>query len=181
LNTIYEIVSADVTEIRQNIYCAKSTTDSPVIKYPTLVDGYGNPILDEDNKEQDDLTAFDNALPTGWSETPVSISPATPYVFMSTRKRVDGLWERFSEPAQFGRWAYDSLMEIRYTVTSTSTAPSVNSTSDSPGTIWSTNPPTSFTGYMWAIFGTSVNGVINADESGIRWKGPSLMAIVNGI
>jgi hypothetical protein len=33
---------------------------------------------------------------------------------MSVRKRVDGLWEKYSEPALFGNWAYDSVLEMRY-------------------------------------------------------------------
>jgi hypothetical protein len=54
--------------------------------------------LDEDGNEQEDLTAFDDTLPAGWSETPISVSSTTPNVYMSIRKRVNGLWERFSDP-----------------------------------------------------------------------------------
>lgn len=178
LNKIYEIVATDTAQIIQNIYIARSTGTAPIITYPTLVDGKGDPILDEEGQEQEDLTAFDDKLPEGWLETPVSISPATPYVFMSTRKRVEGLWQRFSEPAQFGRWAFDSQVEIRYAVTSNSTPPALNATSDDPGDNWEQNTPSNFTGWLWMITATSVNGVLNKDDNDVRWRGPNLLSII---
>lgn len=177
LNEIYEIVATDIAEKIQNIYIARSTGVAPVITYPILKDGYGDPILDSEGNTQEDLTAFDNKLPEGWSETPVSISPATPYVFISTRKRVEGLWKRYSEPAQYGRWAFDSQLELRYAITS-GDKPAVNATSDDPGSQWSSDTPDSFTGKMWMITATSVNRVLNSDENNVRWHGPHLMSII---
>lgn len=177
LNEIYEIVATDIAEKIQNIYTARSTGVAPVITYPILKDGYGDPILDSEGNTQEDLTAFDNKLPEGWSETPVSIGPATPYVFISTRKRVEGLWKRYSEPAQYGRWAFDSQLELRYTITS-GDKPAVNTTSDDPGSQWSSDTPDNFTGKMWMITATSVNGVLNSDENNVRWHGPHLMSII---
>ena len=177
LNEIYEIVATDIAEKIQNIYIARSTGVAPVITYPILTDGYGDPILDSEGNTQEDLTAFDKKLPEGWSETPVSIGPATPYVFISTRKRVEGLWKRYSEPAQYGRWAFDSQVELRYTITS-GDKPAVNTTSDDPGSQWSSDTPDSFTGKMWMITATSVNGVLNSDENNVRWHGPHLMSII---
>lgn len=177
LNEIYEIVATDIAEKIQNIYIARSTGVAPVIAYPILTDGYGDPILDSEGNTQEDLTAFDKKLPEGWSETPVSIGPATPYVFISTRKRVEGLWKRYSEPAQYGRWAFDSQLELRYTITS-GDKPAVNTTSDDPGSQWSSDTPDSFTGKMWMITATSVNGVLNSDENSVRWYGPHLMSII---
>lgn len=177
LNEIYEIVATDIAEKIQNIYIARSTGVAPVITYPILTDGYGDPILDSEGNTQEDLTAFDKKLPEGWSETPVSIGPATPYVFISTRKRVEGLWKRYSEPAQYGRWAFDSQLELRYTITS-GDKPAVNTTSDDPGSQWSSDTPDSFTGKMWMITATSVNGVLNSDENNVRWHGPHLMSII---
>lgn len=177
LNEIYEIVATDIAEKIQNIYIARSTGVAPVITYPILTDGYGDPILDSEGNTQEDLTAFDKKLPEGWSETPVSIGPATPYVFISTRKRVEGLWKRYSEPAQYSRWAFDSQLELRYTITS-GDKPAVNTTSDDPGSQWSSDTPDSFTGKMWMITATSVNGVLNSDENNVRWHGPHLMSII---
>ena len=177
-NVVYEIVYADIVERVQNIYIATSTGSAPEIKYPILKDGYGEPILDDNGKEQEDLTAFDDSLPEGWSEVPVSITPSQPYTFISTRKRVKGKWEKFSDPAQFGRWAFDSQLELRYKVTEDGSVPEFVATSDDPGSEWQVQSPTEFTGKLWMITATSVNGVINADSEGIRWKGPNLMSII---
>lgn len=177
LNEVYEIVATDTAEKIQNIYIAKSTGKAPAITYRILQDGNGKPIPDEDGNTQEDLTEFDHKLPEGWSEAPVSISPGTPFVFISTRKRVEGLWTRYSEPAQYGRWAFDSQLQLRYTITSGDT-PTVNTTSDDPGSQWSINTPDSFTGKMWMITATSVNGVLNSDENKVRWHGPHLISII---
>lgn len=176
-NIAYEIVATDLGEKNQTIYISRSTSVAPVISYPILKDGYGSPILDEFGHTQEDLNAYNSSLPDGWSEQPASISPSTPYVFMATRKRVGGKWGRFSEPAQYGRWAFDSLFEVRYAVTDGAT-PSVNFASENPGSNWSSTSPTSFTGKLWIITATSVNGVLNSDESGNIWKGPNLISIV---
>lgn len=161
----YEIVASDVSEKIQNIYIATSSTTQPIISYPTI-------------NEQEDLTAYDDVLPEGWSETPVSITASTPYSYISTRKRVNGKWEKFSNPAQFGRWAFDSLLELRYTVTEDNTVPELNSSENNPSEIWSSSAPTEFTGYLWMITATSVNGILNEDKNGIIWRGPNLMAII---
>lgn len=177
LNTTYEIANSYTFEVPQTIYIARSTGVAPIITYPILTDSYGEPILDSSGKEQEDLTAFDKKLPDGWSETPVSIGPATPYVFMSTRKKVNGKWQRFSEPAQYGRWAFDSQLELRYTVT-TGDIPAVNTTNTDPGSIWSTSGPTDFTGKLWMITATSVNNVLNTTDDGTIWHGPNLLSII---
>ncbi len=177
LNEVYEIVATDTAEKTQTIYIARSTGAAPVISYPILQDGYGNPILDSSGHQQENLAAFDNSLPDGWSETPVSIGPATPYVFISVRKRIEGKWQRFSEPAQYGRWAFDSQLELRYAITS-GDKPTVNSTSDDPGSIWLKDTPDNFTGKLWMITATSVNGVLNSGENNVRWHGPHLMSII---
>lgn len=173
----YEIIAVDAKET-QTIYTAKSTSIAPTITYPILKDGYGDPILDENGNTQEDLTAFDKKLPDGWLETPISIGPATPYAFMATRKRVEGLWGRYSEPAQYGRWAFDSQLELRYAITTDGSTPRLNNTSDDPGSAWSLSTPDDFTGKLWMITATSVNGVLNSDENNVRWYGPHLMSII---
>ena len=178
LNDLYEIVATDTAEKSQTIYIARSTGVAPIITYPILVDGYGNPILDENRKEQEDLTAFDKKLPEEWSATPVSIGPATPYVFMAVRTRINGLWKRYSEPAQYGRWAFDSQVELRYSITSDATPPALQATKDDPGSNWSDSTPYDFVGRLWMITATSVNGVLNSNSNNIRWQGPHLISII---
>lgn len=169
-STFYEIIAADVAEKIQTIYKAMGTTGVPDISYPKIKDEHGNEI--------DDLTVYDDQLPAGWTEEPQTISPATPYSYIAVRKRINGLWGRFSNPAQYGRWAFDSQLEIRYQVSDTK--PEVSSTFGDPGKEWLSEAPAEFTGKLWMITATSVNGVINEDpETKIKWRGPTLMAIVS--
>jgi hypothetical protein len=39
--------------------------------------------------------------------------------------------------------------------------------------------PEEFTGKLWMITATSVNGIINVGDDGIKWRGPTLMAVVS--
>ena len=172
----YEIIASDVTEKSQTIYNATSSDQTPEIKYPIKRDPHtGEELEDEQGNKIIDLTYYDNTLPEGWLETPQPISPSYPYVFISTRKRVEGKWEKFSDPAQFGRWAFDSQLELRYQVTQ-GEVPNVSNKDTNPGENWLLNAPTEFTGKLWMITATSVNGVINSDSNGIKWRGPNLLA-----
>lgn len=161
-NTFYEIVATDMADKTQTIYRATSTSEAPTIEYKTDIDG------------NIDL----ESIPEDWDEKPVSISPSTPYVFMATRKRVDGVWEKFSEPAQYGRWAFDSKLELRYQITDIDTIPTLESKADNPGDDWKTTTPSTFTGKLWMITATSVNEVLNADKDGNKWFGPHLISII---
>lgn len=174
----YEIVASDVTEKSQTIYKSSSSGQTPDIEYPIKKDPLtGEELEDEDGNKILDLTVYDKSLPNGWLETPQPISPSFPYVFMATRKRVEGKWEKFSDPAQFGRWAFDSQLEMRYQVTQNE-VPEVSNRDDNPGIEWLLNAPTEFTGKLWMITATSVNGVINSDTEGIKWRGPNLLAMI---
>ena len=174
LHTTYEIVATSLYDKIQTIYLITDTMTGVKIEYPQIQD----PKFPEDpEKKVDDLHAFDNKLPPRWSETPQSIGPAAPYAFMATRHMKDGAWEKFSLPAQYGRWAFDSELEVRYQVTP-GEKPQVAATEEKPGEKWLLNPPETFTGSLWMIQATSVNDIINVDSSGIRWKGPILMSIV---
>lgn len=161
-NTFYEIVATDMANKTQTIYRATSTSEAPTIEYKTDIDG------------NIDL----ESIPEDWDEKPVSISPSTPYVFIATRKRVDGVWEKFSEPAQYGRWAFDSKLELRYQITDVDTIPTLESKADNPGDDWKITTPSTFTGKLWMITATSVNEVLNADKDGNKWFGPHLISII---
>jgi hypothetical protein len=69
------------------------------------------------------------------------------------------------------------VLELRYRVTQ-GDVPAVDATEDNPGSEWSVEPPTEFTGYLWMITATSVNKVYNRDDVGVVWHGPNLMAII---
>ena len=175
-NTTYSIVYADVAEVTQTIYRTCTDTEVPKIDYPILTNGYGEPILDNDGNEQLNLKAFDRALPIGWEEYPQPISPSRPNAFMSIRKKVNGVWEKFSDPAQYGKWPVNSVLETRYTVSND--IPQFSPKQDSPGETWTTLPPTDFSGKLWMVTASSVAGVLNEDADGVIWKGPILIGVV---
>ena len=183
IKTFYELVASDTSDTTQTIYVALSNDTQPIIVYPKK-------IVNGEETEDDDLTAFDVYLPGSgindtdnvkWSETPQSISAQQPYLYMSTRKRIDGIWNRFSTPALLGRWAFDSKIELRYTITDinvTKDQLEFNNTSTDPGTIWLLQTPDTYTGKLWMITATSVNGVLNKDSQNVIWNGPHLLSII---
>lgn len=174
----YEIVASDVSEKDQTIYIATASTQ-PTIDYQQKRDPQtGDLIVDDQGNPVYDLTKYDYSLPTGWTEYPQPISPSYPYSFISNRKRVNGKWEKFSDPAQFGKWSFDSQLEIRYTITEDGSIPNVNKTSEDPGANWTEEVTSEFIGKLWMITATSVNNALTTDTSGNKWRGPNLMAII---
>lgn len=120
---VYEIVASDVSTIIQNIYC-RTTGVKPSIDYLQKQDQEGNLLyLDSNGAETTEVTntpaynynfyangkpanSFYN-LPPGtsdytWSLYPQDISNSFPLVFMASRLRINGIWEKFSAPAQYG-------------------------------------------------------------------------------
>ena len=57
------------------------------------------------------------------------------------------------------------------------TPPELNSEAVNPGDHWKETNNEEFTGYLWIITATSVNGVLNAKNK-IIWNGPNLMSVV---
>ena len=164
-NIIYEIVASADAEIAQTIYRAVSDNSQPVISYI-------NP-----NTGKEDPHLYDNSIPQYWSEEPVSVSAAAPNVFMSQRIKKDGEWSKFSIPAQYGRWAYDSNVVFRYQITNTDTVPALDKSSEEPGEKWVTRNTENFVGFMWMINATEINGQLQSYND-IVWNGPNLISIV---
>ena len=164
-NVTYEIVASANNEIVQTIYLAVSDNSKPEISY-----------INPDTGEED-LHKYDNVLPEFWTETPAVVSSATPNVFMSTRKRIDGEWTKFSTPAQYGRWAYDSTIVMKYFSQTSSDIPSVVKTDEDPGSHWRDSNTQEFTGFLWMITATAVDGKLQAYKN-IIWSDPVLLSIV---
>lgn len=181
IKTFYELIASDTSDTTQTIYVALDNTKSSTIVYPKK-------IVNGEETKDDDLTAFDVYLPgendtvnADWSETPQSISAQQPYLYMSTRKRIDGMWDKFSTPALLGRWAFDSKIELRYATTDinvTKDELDFNNKSTNPGTIWSPETPDAHIGKLWMITATSVNSVLNKNSDDIIWSGPHLLSII---
>ena len=160
----HEIVT--VGELTQTIYRAASMAESVTIVYPT--DNNGNEIL----------SSFDDRLPTGWYSTPQSLSATAPNVYFSTRTRKkDGTWGRFSTAIQYGRWAFDSSIAMKFKITEDITAPEFDDKAENPGEGWVDKVDFDFTGYLWMISATEVDGRLQ-QYSGVIWKGPTLLSIV---
>lgn len=164
-NITYEIVASTNAEITQTIYRAVSDNSQPEISYI-------NP-----NTGKEDLHMYDNQIPRYWSEEPVSVSASAPNVFMSTRIKKDGEWGKFSIPAQYGRWAYDSNVIFKYQVTPTNAVPELDKQSENPGDKWVDSNTDIFTGFLWMISATSVNSQLQ-EYNDVIWNGPNLMSVV---
>lgn len=163
--TVYEIVASANAEITQTIYRAVSDNSQPIISYI-------NP-----NTGKEDEHLYDNSIPQYWSEEPVSVSASAPNVFMSTRTKKDGKWGKFSTPAQYGRWAYNSDVVFKYQITSTNEIPKLSKSEEDPGDLWVDFNNKMFTGFLWMINATAVNGQLQ-EYNNVIWKGPNLMSIV---
>lgn len=163
--TIYEIVASANAEITQTIYRAVSDNSQPIISYINPTTG----------KEDEHL--YDTSIPQYWSEEPVSVSASAPNVFMSTRTKKDGKWGKFSVPAQYGRWAYDSNIVFKYQVTNTNDIPELDKAGENPGDLWVDSNNEMFTGFLWMINATAVNGQLQ-EYNDVIWNGPNLMSIV---
>lgn len=166
LTTVYEIALMYPENTSQTVYRAYAdiNAEKPEILYETNEDtgeiNYNNPIL------------------TDWSFNPVSISAEKPYVYMAVRHKVDGDWQAFSTPALYGKWNFDSVVVIKYTVNDGSTTPGVDVTNSNPGDIWVDTNSSEFTGYLWMITATKIHNDYYQSEGGIIWSGPNLISIV---
>lgn len=164
-NITYEIVASANAEITETIYIALPNGREPII-YP------------ENDKGEIDYTIYDDgSIPDLWSRIPQPISASAPNAFLSSRTKKDGKWGEFSPPAQYGRWAYDSNIVIKYQVTGTSEMPSLEAGEIEPGENWVDSNTKIFKGFLWMITATAVNGQLQKYDN-IIWSGPNLMSAI---
>lgn len=178
--TFYEIVLADISEISQTLYMSQANDKQPEIKYPQIAqqDTSGSLVnVDDTGASLDDIIKESNSTNATWSKLPSEISAANPYGFIAVRNRVNGVWSTF-KVALNAKWAYDSKVTIKYTITTTSTAPTVSRTAQNPGSIWVDSNSSEFTGYLWMITATLSDNKYIADSSGNCWSNPQLISVV---
>lgn len=180
--TTYEIVTADTAEISQTLYMVKNNQSQPTIKYPQIAqenkDTGEVENVDNTNASLDDIITESNKdNENSWSKTPAEISAANPYGFIAVRTRLKGSWSKFAV-ALNAKWAYDSEITIKYTVTSTNQKPTVNKQSTNPGSIWIDDNSSEFTGYLWMITATKSNNNYMTDSNQNIWSNPQLISIV---
>lgn len=161
----YEIYR--IGDLEETIYCSTSPGEAAFIEYQK--DAQGNEILSQ----------YDQVLPKGWSYEPKPISESAPNAYQASRKRKeDGSWGRFSEPIQYGRWAFDSSITMRFQITdSIDNIPEVDVSNINPGELWVEDNKKDFTGYLWMINATEVASTLQSYK-GIIWRGPILLSIV---
>ena len=110
-----------------------------------------------------------------WSESPVSISASTPYGYVATRIRKNGIWTRFVIGLN-SKWSYDSKMVVKYTYTDSSSSPNIKRKEDNPGDNWADQ--VTGTGYLWMITATRVSTNYAKDDQEHIWSAPQLISVI---
>ena len=177
---IYEIVAADIAERSQTIYLSPSTSGEIKVVYPTKGnDAQGNPVIDEAQVQKDDWLPY-TVSGEQWSFTLMELSPTNPEIYSATRVKKNGKWGIYSDPVRIAKWTFDSIIKLKYKTTGLNDdAPSLTNNEDLD-TTWqdSVNIDNDFTGKIWMVSATFVNGAIvkNTDET--YWSGPNLISII---
>lgn len=166
--TKYELIASIVQDKIQTIYKIQSNIQSPV--------------PDESIYEQEDYQS-DDFIPDGWESFPKSVSASEPYLYISTRKKVNGEWGRYTVPALLTNWSYESITKFYYTITQQLEIPGYDNAAEDPNTFSPTDGPwpykwesviqDDFAGYLWMISATFVNNTLKGN-----WSTPTLISIV---
>ena len=96
---------------------------------------------------------------------------------MAVRQRVSGAWSLF-KVALYSKWAYDSRLVTKFTVTSTFERPQLTRTAINPGNQWTDTNEQEFTGYLWMISASQNNNNYVLDDNKNIWSEPQLISIV---
>lgn len=175
----YEIVTADIAEISQTLYMVKDNQQQPKVIYPQKaveVEGELQNVDDTDASIDEIIKASEEGK-NNWSKYPSEITASNPYGFMAVRQRVNGTWSLF-KVALYSKWAYDSKLVTKFTVTSPSERPQLTRTDVNPGIQWVDTNTQEFTGYLWMISASQSNNNYILDNNGNIWSEPQLISIV---
>lgn len=174
---IYEIVAADIAERSQTIYLSPSSSDKIGVVYPT--DGQGNPLLYGAQVQKDGWLPY---APSGeqWSFTLMTLSPANSEIYSATRIKKNGIWEKYSNPVRIAKWTFDSIIKLKYKTTGLNDETPLVGNSDELDSTWqdSVNVQNDFTGKIWMVSATFVNGAIVKNTDNTYWSGPNLISII---
>lgn len=175
----YEIVTADIAEISQTLYMVKDNQQQPKIIYPQKaveVEGELQNVDDTDASLDEIIKASEEGK-NNWSKYPLDVTPSSPYGYMAVRQRVNGTWGLF-KVALYSKWAYDSRLVTKFTVTDTSERPQLTRTDENPGNEWVDTYTQEFTGYLWMISASWSNNNYILDRNENIWSEPQLISIV---
>lgn len=175
----YEIVTADIAEISQTLYMVKDNQQQPKVIYPQKaveVEGELQNVNDTDASLDEIIKASEEGK-NNWSKYPLDVTPSSPYGYMAVRQRVNGTWGLF-KVALYSKWAYDSRLVTKFTVTDTSERPQLTRTEAIPGSQWVDTNTQEFTGYLWMISASWSNNNYILDSNENIWSEPQLISIV---
>ena len=175
----YEIVTADIAEISQTLYMVKDNQQQPKVIYPQKaveVEGELQNVNDTDASLDEIIKASEEGK-NNWSKYPLDVTPSSPYGYMAVRQRVNGTWGLF-KVALYSKWAYDSRLVTKFTVTDTSERPQPTRTDENPGNEWVDTYTQEFTGYLWMISASWSNNNYILDSNKNIWSEPQLISIV---
>ena len=175
----YEIVTADIAEISQTLYMVKDNQQQPKVIYPQKaveVEGELQNVNDTDASLDEIIKASEEGK-NNWSKYPLDVTPSSPYGYMAVRQRVNGTWGLF-KVALYSKWAYDSKLVTKFTVTSTFERPQLIRTEVNPGSQWVDTNTQEFTGYLWMISASWSNNNYILDSNKNIWSEPQLISIV---
>lgn len=175
----YEIVTADIAEISQTLYMVKDNQQQPKVIYPQKaveVEGELQNVNDTDASLDEIIKASEEGK-NNWSKYPSDVTPSSPYGYMAVRQRVNGTWGLF-KVALYSKWAYDSRLVTKFTVTSPSERPQLTRTNPNPGNQWVNTYTQEFTGYLWMISASWSNNNYILDSNENIWSEPQLISIV---
>lgn len=166
--TKYELIASIVQDKTQTIYKIQSNTQTPA--------------PDESIYEQEDYQS-DDFVPDGWVSFPKSVSASEPYLYISTRKKINGIWGKYTVPALLTNWSYESITKFYYAITPELTIPGYDDSAEDPNSHsvadgswpyeWKSVIQEEFKGYLWMISATFVNNTLKGN-----WSTPTLIAIV---
>lgn len=127
----------------------------------------------------------DEYIPDGWTDDPQGPDESNQFEWVCTRKRTNGTWGDFSNPALWAKWSADGTngtngKSIRFMYTKTdnsSTVPPFVKDNINPGSAWQLDMPTaSGAEAIWAIQAT----VTYDNQLDGTWNGPWYVNPKNG-
>ena len=175
----YEIVTADIAEISQTLYIVKDNQQQPKVIYPQKAVEVGGELqnVNDTDASLDEIIKASEEGKNNWSKYPLDVTASSPYGYMAVRQRVNGTWSLF-KVALYSKWAYDSKLVTKFTVTGTSERPQLIRTEVNPGSQWVDTNTQEFTGYLWMISASYNNNNYILDSNKNIWSEPQLISIV---
>lgn len=175
----YEIVTADIAEISQTLYIVKDNQQQPKVIYPQKAVEVGGELqnVNDTDASLDEIIKASEEGKNNWSKYPLDVTPSSPYGYMAVRQRVNGTWGLF-KVALYSKWAYDSRLVTKFTVTSTFEKPEPARKDADPGNEWVDTNTQEFTGYLWMISASWSNNNYILDSNENIWSEPQLISIV---